>query len=537
MKKIGGYSVALVAVVVLVNILAHCLVVRWDLTDDHRYSLSEPTQSLLTELDQPLYVTTYLDGELNSGFRRLKNTSEELLAEMGHYATLHTRQGEGTSRQDLQPVVIHERTQNGKTAQTTLYPYMEFAYGTRRLTVSLLHNQRGLSGEENLNRSLENMEYLFAEAIHSLKQDTLSAIAFLEGHGELSEHYVLSAEQQLGRYFRVDRGAIGHDPSLLDQYRCLIIADPGKPFSEVDRYALDRYLMRGGRILWLINGVQFSTDVLSNEGFTPVIPLELNLQDMLFQYGVRINPVLVQDQQCLPIPVNVAAPDQQPNYQPIPWYYAPLLLTSEGSPITRNLGQISSTFVSTVSAVGADEAIRKNILLATSSASRLIGTPAEVDLSDLNPDPQDFRYGFIPVAMSLEGVFPSVFRHLEVPEEITTVSDRYQQSVPTRQIVVASGSVIRNEWQQGQALPLGYDRYSGMQFSNPDFITHAVLWLTDDEGLISLRQKQISLRLINDRRAHDHLPAIRLAACGTPLLVLLIVGLIYILIRKRRYTV
>lgn len=535
MKKIGGYSVAILAAVVLVNILAYCFVVRWDLTDDHRYSLSAPTIEMLRSLDQPIIATCYLDGEMNSGFRRLAESGESLLREMNRYATIRMEYADGESS-DLQPILIHERSRNGQTAQTPLYPYIRLQYGTRSWLVSMLHNQRGLSGEENLHRSAENLEYVLAEAIHSLQQDSVPAIAFLEGHGELDESHVLSMEQALSRHFRVDRGVIGDDPTRLDPYRCLIIADPNLAFSDTDRYAIDRYLMRGGSILWVLNGVQFSTDVLSNDGFTPVIALDLHLQDLLFQYGVRINPVLVQDRQCLPIPVDVAGAGQEPNYQPMPWYYAPLLLTSEASPITRNLGQVSATFASAIQPVGGEDGIDKHILLATSDASRLIGTPAEVNLSDMNPDPQLFQYSFIPVAMSLEGEFPSAFRHLEAPYGLKQPGEKYTHSKRTRQVVVASGSIIRNEWQQGQALPTGYDRYSGMQFANADFLTNAVLWLTDDEGLIPLRQRHLSLRLINDQRARANLTPIQTAAIAVPCLLLLLMGLITIPIRKYRYT-
>ena len=185
--------------------------------------------------------------------------------------------------------------------------------------------------------------------------------------------------------------------------------------------------------------------------------------------------------------------------------------------------------------VGGEDGIHKEILLATSSASRLIATPAEVDLTDINPDMQTFKYQFIPVAFALEGKFESVFAHRMVPEGIQTRDETLAKSVPTRQVVVASGSIIRNDIQQGQALPVGYDRYSGMQFGNRDFLTNAVLYLADDEGLIALREKTVALRLLNDKRAHDERTKIQVISIVTPVLLLALVGIVFLLVRRRKY--
>ena len=293
--------------------------------------------------------------------------------------------------------------------------------------------------------------------------------------------------------------------------------------------------MRGGAVLWALNGVRFSEQVLQSDGFTPVLPLDLGLTEMLFKYGIRVNPALVQDIQCLPIPVNVSNDPQQPNLQPMPWTYAPLLLTSEGSPITRSLGQVMSTFVSPLDAVGGEDGIEKRILLATSTASRVTATPGEVNLSDMNPEPADFKYQYVPVAVSMEGVFNSAFAHRMVPEGVDTDEPIRKTSVKTRQVVIGSGSVLLNEVQKGQALPMGYDRYSGMQFSNRDFIANAVLWLTDSEGLISLREKSVVLRLLNDRRAYEERLKVQLISTISPVAILALIGGIVMIIRKKKY--
>ena len=514
---------------------------RWDLTEDKRYSLNGATKELVASLEAPADVTIYLDGDLNSGFTRLKRATEELVEELDIYGPVTWQIGDGKdlAQRGLAPTVVHERTKDGRTAQTAVWPYATVTYKGRTAIVTLLRSTRGQSGEENLNQSIENLEYAFAEALHSLQQTEPQRIAFLEGHNELPEEAVYDISQSLARYFQIDRGVLGTDPSVLDPYKVVIIADPQQPFSETDKYILDQYIQHGGRILWCLNGVRFSKDALSTEGFTPVIPLDLNISDMLFRYGIRVNPSLLQDVQCLPVPVNVSADPQQPNFQPVPWYYAPLLLTSQQSPITRNVGQVSCTFVSHVDAVGGEDGITKEVLLATSTASKMTATPAEVDLGDFNADLTTFKYSYIPVAVRLEGVFPSIFAHRLPPEGIETTEHRPASPDRTqiaKQIVVASGSVIRNDWQNGEPLPVGFDRYSQMQFGNRDFLTNAVLYLADDEGLINLRQKEIALRLINTERAYKQKPVIQTVSVTAPMVLLAITGLCVRLIRKRKYT-
>ena len=537
--KVWKGIVVLVALVVI-NLLMSYIVWRWDMTDDKRYSISAPTKALLQDLDAPLTITLLLDGEMNAGFLRLQKATQELVEELGVYAAggYHllgapeqlTTNGYG----NLEPTVVHERTHKGQTAQTIIYPYAIVHYHDRSQVVTLLKNQRGLSGEENLNHSIENLEFAFAEAIRSLTQDTIEKIAFLEGHGELDERDVYDLTQQLAQYYQIDRGTLGTVSGVLDDYKVVIIADPQMPFSETDKYILDQYIMQGGRILWVVNGVRFSDDYLASEGYTPIIALDLNINDMLFRYGVRINHALVQDLQCLPVPVDVSHDPNQPNWQPMPWTFAPLLLTSQVSPITRNVAQVTATMASAIDIVGEDDGIRKEVLLATSSASRLTSAPAKVDLS-MGSNSEGFNQAFVPVAVSLEGVFPSIYAHLLPPEEVTLTTPLLRESKPTRQIVVAAGSTIRNDWQQGQPLPLGYDRYTQMQFGNRDFMVNAVLHLTDDQGWLQLRQKEFTLRLINDQRARQTRIAAQVISIVIPLALLAIVGGAVLILRRKRY--
>ncbi len=536
--------------VVLANVLAHVWTCRWDLTDDKHYSLSEASKTLLRQTDAPIEVTLLLDGDLNAGFRRLKKATEETIEELGVFAQITNHKSQITNAVGdslgLSPIIIHEREQNGKTAQTTVYPYALMSYKGKRAVVTLLKNTRGLSGEENLNASIEQLEFAFMEALHLLQQTETPRVAILEGHGEPDEAHTYDLMTALSKYYQIDRGSIvgsrevltstpvNIDSHILDGYEAIIIAAPQTAFSDAERFVIDQYIMRGGAVLWALNGVRFSEEVLQKEGFTPILPLELNLTDMLFKYGVRVNPALVQDIQCLPIPVNVSNDPQQPNLQPMPWTYAPLLLTSQGSPITKNLGQVMSTFVSPIDAVGGEDGIEKRVLLATSTASRVTATPGEVNLNDMNPEPADFKYQYVPIAVSMEGEFPSAYAHRMVPEGVI-VESIIKRSAKTRQVVIGSGSVLLNEIQKNQALPMGYDRYSGMQFSNRDFIANAILWLTDSEGLISLREKSVALRLLNDRRAHDQRTKVQSISVIAPVAILALIGGIVFVVRKKRY--
>lgn len=519
--------------------------VRVDLTDDHRYSLHSATIALIDSIQEPVTATLFLEGDLNASFKRLQTATQDLLQECrvhGNKWQIQTLAPDEQAQQQLaqvgyQPILIHEHAKNGKTAQTTVFPYLQLTIGDKTTFIPLLQNVQGLSGEENLNNSIENLEYAIAENLHSLLQTTTPRIAFLEGHGELSEAEVYDVSVALSRYFQIDRGILGTETGVLDDYATVIIADPQVAFSESDKYILDQYLMQGGTILWFVNGVRFDEEGLSDEGYTPAIPLDLNLEDMFFRYGVKVRPALVQDLQCLRVPVNVSADEQQPNFQPIPWFYAPLLLTSETSAITRNLGQVSSVFASPIETTAAENGLRKHVLLATSSDSRLIPTPAKIDLMNFNADPNEFQYRYLPVAVALEGSFSSIFAHRQVPRSITAKGDFKERSEQSKQVVVSCGTIARNDWLNHQPLPAGFDRYSKRTFSNRDWVVNTVLWLSDTQNLIELRQKQVALRLLNGQQVNLHRKIIQTLSILLPIGILALVGSGVIVTRKSKYKV
>lgn len=553
MKFLKKYSLLIgCLIVVLLNILSANLFFRIDLTSDKRHSVSQPTKQLMAGLNQEVDVTIYLDGEMNSGFLRLKRSVAELLDELSIYApeginysfTNPTSLPQEEQKRLMQlfaengisPTTIYERDRDGKSVQRLLFPWLRISYGDKQQWVSLLKNIKGNSGEENLNISIESLEFQLTDAIRLLTQKEIQKIAFIEGHGELSDYNTWDISLALSRYFQIDRGVLGTDASVLDDYKAIIIAAPTQPFSENDKYIIDQYIMRGGRVLWLIDGVRLDENSLSTTGMSPTIPMDVNLTDMLFRYGVRVNPMIVQDQQCLLVPVNVASEGEPAHFEPMPWYFAPLLLTSPNHPVSRNLPQVTGTFVSCLDMVGENENLRRDVLLATSNATHIISAPAAINVEEIELTPDYFNLAYVPVAVAMDGVFPSLFAHRLMPQNITNAPAKLKESVPTKQIVMASGSFISNDIQDGQPLPVGYDRYTQTQFGNRDFFINALLYLTDDQGWINLRNKQLKIRLINKNIATNMRLPLQLINVGLPLLFLAIFGVVFFVIRRRVYT-
>lgn len=552
MKFLKKYSLLIgCLIVVLLNILSANLFFRIDLTSDKRHSVSQPTKQLMAGLKQEVDVTIYLDGEMNSGFLRLKRSVAELLDELSIYApeginysfTNPTSLPQEEQKRLMQlfaengisPTTIYERNRDGKSVQRLLFPWLRISYGDKQQWVSLLKNLKGNSGEENLNISIESLEFQLTDALRLLTQKEIQKIAFIEGHGELSDYNTWDISLALSRYFQIDRGVLGTDASVLDDYKAIIIAAPTQPFSENDKYIIDQYIMRGGRVLWLIDGVRLDENSLSTTGMSPTIPMDVNLTDMLFRYGVRVNPMIVQDQQCLLVPVNVASEGEPAHFEPMPWYFAPLLLTSPNHPVSRNLPQVTGTFVSCLDMVGENENLRRDVLLATSNATHIISAPAAINVEEIELTPDYFNLAYVPVAVALDGVFPSLFAHRLMPQNITNAPAKLKESVPTKQIVMASGSFISNDIQDGQPLPVGYDRYTQTQFGNRDFFVNALLYLTDDQGWINLRNKQLKIRLINKNIATNARLPLQLINVGMPLLLLAIFGVVFLWMRRRVY--
>ena len=554
--RISQHFLFLITLLVLI-VVSFFYFFRIDLTTDKRYSLSEQTRSLMSNTDSPLKVIVYLDGDLNPGFMRLKKSTAELLDELSVYSGKNInvtfenpsladspeqrdkKYAELRSR-GLLPTAVYERDKEGKSIQKVIFPWIEMSYKGKNVQICLLKNILGNSGEENLNISIENLEFEITDGIRRLVNRDVSKIAFIEGHGELTESETYDISKSLSKYFQIDRGTIATNATILDNYKVIIIAKPTKPFSESDKFVIDQYIMHGGRVLWLIDGVRVSKENLSTTGLSPAIELDLNLNDQLFRYGVRINPVLLQDVQCASVPVNIAPSNAAPQFELTPWYFAPLLLTSPEHPVTRNITEVRSEFCSGIDLVGDNKLVSKQLLLATSDNTHIIGTPTTIDVSQkINPaDKAYFNLEYVPVAVALEGVFESDFANRMTPKGLTNTSPTLKQSLKTRQIVVADGDIIRNEISSNDSvsIPLGYDRYMNQQFGNRDFIQNAVLFLADNDGWMQLRSRTLKLRLLNKKITNEDKLSWQLINILVPLGFLLIVGIGYQIIRKRKYT-
>lgn len=557
MKNKYIFALSAIALIVVLNLCLQRSFFRVDLTSEKRFSISDNTKDLMKNLQSPILVKVYLDGDLNSGFLRLKNSLRELLDEFSVYAKndieytfINPSQAdseeermknyERLEQRGLTHTTIYERDNEGKMIQKMVFPWAEIVTEKDTFSVNLLKNIAGNSGAENLNISIENLEFELTDAIRILNSKQVQKIAFLEGHGELTEEFVYDISSAFSRYFQVDRGVIGTDASVLNDYKAIVVAKPDSSFNETEKYIIDQYIMNGGRVLWLLDGVQMSMQQLVEQGTSPAISLDVNLSDLLFRYGVRINNALVQDVQCVQMPLNVSA-SSAPQYEAVPWIFSPILLTSPQHPITRNLSQVKADFCSYVDFTGENLSQKASILLATSSASHIVQVPAMIDLNEIVSgfDDHYFNTSFVPVAVALEGVFSSGFQNRMLPKGIENAKPQKGQSVETKMVVIADGDIIKNEivpTANGyQVLPVGYDRYSGMQFGNRDFILNALLYLTDDEGWINLRNRTFKLRMLNKKTTLEQKTLIKWTNLLLPIFLLLVFGSVYLSVRYFYY--
>lgn len=561
MKKNNIYSFLLVLVgIIVLNIISAYFFTRFDLTSEKRYSISENTKNLMDKLDNPMHIKIYLDGDLNPGFLRLKKATGELLDEFKVYTNadftyeyVNPSSADNQQARDknyaameargLKATVVYEKDDEGKAIQKVVFPWAEIYYGKDTIPVCLLQNNPQFSGSQNLNNSIETLEFGFTDAIRVKTTKTVNKVAFIEGHGEYPAELVYDASVAFSRYFQVDRGQLGVDPNILNGYKAIVIANPMSAFTEQEKFIIDQYIMNGGRVMWLINGVRMAMDSLSTVGLSPAIPLNVNLDDQLFKYGVRIMPVILQDLQCVQVPMNVARPGEEAKFQPMPWYYSPLLLTSPEHPITRNLVEVKAEFASALDlTVSENSKIKKTVLLVTSNATHAEMTPARINLNTMyDMDSKTFfTMGYLPVAAALEGSFPSVFANRMIPQGIQTSMPIKTESKPTRMVVVADANIIRNDVQGSganmQILPMGYDRFAKREYGNRNFMLNSILYLADDDGWLQLRSREFKLRMLNKKAVIIDKKYWQFMNVAMPIAVLLIFALIYSMIRRKLYT-
>lgn len=560
-KKLIHTAIFLISLV-LINWLSSYVYHRFDLTSEKRYSISDNTKKLLRNLDEEITIKVYLDGDLNSSFYQLKKSVKDILEEFKAYDKhrkltyefINPSEGKNNKERNeyyaqlesrgLKPIVVHDTDSEGEMIQKVMFPWAEFSMARdTSFLVNLLKNIPGYGGEENINASIESLEFELTDALRVITAKEIMKIAFIEGHGELPEQNVFDITNSFSRYYQIDRGVLGSDASVLDGYKAIIIAGPQEKYSESDKFIIDQYVMKGGKVLWLVDGVShINMDSLQIRSSAIALPKDINLNDILFRYGVRINANLVQDLQCAYIPVNLAPIGEKANYKPAPWYYSPLLLTSPYHPITKNLTPVKAEFASSIDLVNNESKIQKTVILATSSSSNSMQAPIVVNVNMVNEKQvaENFVMPNQPVAVSLEGCFPSIFANRMVPKDIEYFSGNIiQESKPTKMVVCSSSSLIRNQTmgvgENMVAVPLGYDRYMNQQFGNKDFILNAVNFLTDDEGWMNLRTRELKIRLLNKKQITTHKTFWKMVNVVGPLVVLMIFGVVFLVVRSRKY--
>ena len=561
--------VAGILIIVLVNLIGSFLFTRFDLTSEKRYSLSPATKKLLKETDDIVYFRIYLEGEFPAGFKRLRNATKEMLDEFRAYNKNIQYEFINPSRSDneqerndtyqlliekgLQPTNLQVNTKEG-LEQQMIFPGAIANYKSNEIPVELLASQVGVPPEEVLNNSIQGIEFRLASAIRDLTIVNKPTVAFIRGHGELENKYIYDIGQALSKQYTVGVISIGGQLSsltkrdslsddktrIVNKYDAIVIAKPDSSFSEKDKFIIDQYIMRGGKVLWMIDPVFASMDSLEAAETTLGIAQNLNLEDMLFRYGVRLNTDLIMDLNALPIPLRTGQVGSQPKIDFFPWYYFPVITPTENHPIVKNLNAIKTEFVSSIDTIKVPD-VKKTILLKTSLYSRTISTPALITLAILEQEPDERAYSGPQktVAVLLEGEFRSDYEN-RLPPEIQNNKDIgfLLKSKPTKMIVVSDGDVIRNQlhFSQGYPMPLGYDQYTGQTFGNKDFILNALDYLLDESGLISIRSREVKLRLLDMTRVNNHKIFWQSFNIFFPVLLVIVYGLIRYYLRKRKYT-
>jgi gliding-associated putative ABC transporter substrate-binding component GldG len=548
-----------VAGIILISVVSSFLRLRYDLTEDKRFTLSEPTRHVLSHLKNDIYIQVYLDGEIPIPLKRLKRSVGEMLDEFRiasgrkiDYEFINPSAGkdikqreslyETLAKKGLNPIDLHASDAEGGSSQKIIFPGMIVNYNGIEVPVNFLNNSSG-SYEQNILRSVEGLEYEMIQTISTLSSDTVNKVAFLEGQGEIPEIETADITMNLARFFTIDRGTIGGKTGILDKYAAVVIAGPEKVFSESDKLVLDQYIMNGGKVMWLIDEVAVNSDSLVS-GKTVGLYRPLNIEDQLFRYGARINPAIVQDIECVPIRLMVMSGGTRQQVVPAPWVYYPLLKPAPDHPITRNLNRVEGEFVNYIDTVGLDPAIRKKILLSTSDFSRTISPPVMISLkeAELTPVEKDFNKTNLPVAVLLEGIFPSAFKNRMVSNLTDDKNLKIRtESKETRMIVIADADIIRNEVKRSglneTPQPLGRDKYTGQEYGNRDFIINCLNWLVDKSGIMELRSREVKLRLLNSKLIKAEKLKWQLINITGPVIIVILGGLIYSYLRKRKYTI
>lgn len=552
-------ALLLLAIIIFVNFAASFYFKRFDLTSEKRYTLAESTKKLLSELNDEVYLKVYLNGDFNPGFSRLRAESKEILDEFRaasneqlHYEFITP--GEGITNEEKQNIerqlydkglIPEEITLRGKdkTTQTLIWPGAIVSYKGKESVWQIFTRQTpGIDMETSINNSVEELEYSLTNAIRKLQRTKKAEVTFIQGHFELDTIAQYSFMKALSEYYTVNQTIItpGRELSALKGSDAIIISKPDSAFTDREIYTIDQYIMKGGKVLWLIDPLLTNTDSL-RRGFTLGITRSLNLDEMLFKYGVRLNPIMVQDIQCSYLKINTGFQKGQPKFELLPWVYSPLVLPDINHPIVKNLDLIKFDFLSTLDTIASAKGIKKTILLKTSKYTKTQPSPARISLAmtKMKLKESQFINSYQPIACLLEGKFTS-FVENRLPAALLNDSNfkHIDHGKETKMIVVADGDVARNEYQRstGQVYPLGFDRNTQQTFANKTFLVNCVNYLLDDEGMLQLRSREVKLRLLDKKKISQQRTKWQFINMALPLIILFIFSFLQFYLRKRKYS-
>lgn len=551
----------LVAILLGINILAARFHTGFDLTKEKRFTLSPSTRNMLGNLDDVVVVDVFLEGEFPAGFKRLREATREKLQSFKEYAGAKiiyrfSNPLEGKSDAEVgaiskelydkgvKPMSLNVRGESN-TSQQIIYPYALVQYKGRSMPVQLMENHLGMSPIEVLNYSESLLEYKIGNAIHSLQRPIKPTIGYILGHGEMNNILTYDLMHTLDQYYKVDTIDLPTEWHINDAvYDAVIINCPTQTFTDEEKFKIDQYLMRGGRILWAIDAVNSPIDSLRSGGQFITQDYPLNLDDQLFKYGIRVNTDLIEDATQMHVTplMTGTSPGGQPNIEMRPWTFLPVFIPTSPHPIVQNLGPILGRFVSSIDTIATPDT-RKTILLESSAYSRSTPAPVRVSLSMLryNPDPKLFKKPYRPAAVLVEGKFYSLFQNrMRAPMLHMLDSLRYkfkpQTDSNSAMIVISDGDMMINEYSSERGpTEMGYYQYTGSLFANKTFVLNCLEYLTDPNSLLDARSKNLKLRLLDAGRVKAEKTKWELINTIVPVALVLVFASLYIFLRKRRY--
>lgn len=557
-----------ILIVLFVNVIGYYVFGRLDLTSEKRYTLSKSTKNLLKKIDEPLLYRVYLEGEFPADFKRLQNETKEMLNQFRAYNKNIQYEFVNPNNFDdqeerkvfyqklaqkgIQPTQIQVSTGNGVTTQV-LIPAADVMYKGNETSIQLLQSQKYVDQAQLLNNSIQSLEYVLSSPIRALARGQKPTVAFMRGHGELPLPNMSDIISTLYEYYNLDTARMdGNINSLTmrtvdtkdssyrfhNKYDLIIVAKPTQPFSDQDLYILDQYVMYGGKLLWLIDPLDADMDTLQNAGQAVATRFHTNVDEMLFTYGVRVNPDLVMDVRCRPVPMAVGMVGDKPQIQFQPWMYFPEIVPLSDHPIVRNLDLIKTDFVSSIDLI--DNSVKKTILLSTSEFTRVKNAPAIYDLNEakVEPDRRLFSRKNVPVAVLLEGSFQSMFRSRLTPEFMELPAMGYREMGDTTSIIVFSdGDIIKNRFNfnDGTGYPLGYDFYTETMYANKELILNCIDYLVGEEGAIASRSRNIKIRKLDVMKIKEGRTGYQLLNLLLPSGIIILAGIVIIILRRKQY--